>query len=401
MSPRHFLPTCCVASVIALAGAASAATSLDSDDPRLLGECGPAVRRAGLIVEAVAGRVLPPGPNIEIRVTSVLKGEAPGNCLAVRMEKAPNGRWPREGESRILCLVALDAPSADAPTGDAGKPRAARHELATYHGSILPATDAARKAVRGWMRGKPARRRPAAVARRSAMPIRNPYQRSAAASDSVLVGTLKAVGPEGGAGSNVVGSFAVKEALLGYGEFKAPISVRFASAGAALQPGRYVLFVAGSRSGGGFKVIEHLRLSGDAADAETKHIVLEAIGPRRGRLTTIQATVAEWQGAWNARDAARCILCYSRKSRLRKRYASGEAQRRVLQRQMDESAGTVAISIGRIRVILAPRAEGAREAAEVDVVVALKSRAGAPSRERATMQFVREAGEWLILREGF
>jgi len=411
MSPRRFLSTLGIISVLAMAGDASAVTGFETNEARLLGECGPAVRGAGLIVEAVAGPVVPPGPDIEVEVTTFIKGEAAGKRLEVRMEKAPHGRWPREGESRILCLVALaedgpdapKAPSADTPAGDVGPARGARYELATHHGSILPATDAAREAVRGWMQGKPPRRRHPAVARRGTRPVRNPYLKPAAASDSVLVGTLADVGPEARAGSDVVGSFTVEEALLGYGAFKEPISVRFGAAGAdaTLQPGRYVLFVAGSRSGRGFVVVEHVRLSDEAAEAGTKHLIREAIGTRGARLTTIQATLAEWQDAWNSRDAARCILCYSRRSRLRKRCSSGEAHRRGLQRQIDESPGTVSISIEHIRVILAPTAEGAREAAEVDVALKLTPRTGDPSRERATMQFVSEAGEWLILREGF
>jgi len=417
MSPRRFLSTLGVVSVLALAGDASAVTGFETNEARLLGECGPAVRGAGLIVEAIAGGVLPPGPDIEVEVTSFIKGEAAGRRLEVRMAKAPHGRWPREGESRILCLVALAddgpdaqpapstdaaaAPSTDASAGDGGPARGGRYELATHHGSILPATDAARKAVRGWMQGKPPRRHTPAVARRGARLARNPYLKPAAASDSVLVGTLADVRTEGKAGSDIVGSFNVDEALLGYGAFKAPISVHFGAAGNTLRPGRYVLFVAGSRSGRGFVVVKHVKLSDDAAEAGTKHLVLEALGARGARLTTIQATLAEWQDAWNSRDAARCILCYSRRSRLRKRYASGDAHRRGLQRQIDESSGTVAISIERIRVILAPTAEGAREAAEVDVVLELTPRTGAASRERATMQFVSEAGEWLILREGF
>jgi len=403
MSPRRFLSTLGVVSVLALAGDASAVTGFETNEARLLSECGPAVRGAGLIVEAVAGGVLPQGPDIEVEVTSFIKGEAAGKRLAVRMAKAPHGRWPRKGESKILCLVALADDGPDAPAGDVGPAGGGRYELATHHGSILPATDAARKAVRGWMQGKPPRRPTPAVARRGARPVRNPYLKPAAASDSVLVGTLADIGPEGRVGSGVVGSFKVDEALLGYGAFKAPISVRFGAAGAdaAPQPGRCVLFVAGSRSGRGFIVVKHVRLRDEAAEAGIKHLVLEALGARRARLTTIQATLAEWQDAWNSRDAGRCILCYSRQSRLRKRYASGEAHRRGLQRQIDESAGTVAISIERIRVILAPTADGAREAAEVDVVLELTPRTGAPSREPATMQFVSEAGEWLILREGF
>ncbi|MHC5058111.1 MAG: Cif family virulence factor [Planctomycetota bacterium] len=421
MSLRRFLQTLCALLAIALPRDASAGESPGGGDAHLLGDCGPAVRKADLIVEAIAGAVRLPSSDLEIAVTSVLKGEADGECLTVRMEKAAMGRWPRESEAGILCLVALPEGRTEELVPEEGEVAGPQYELATHHASVLPATDEAREAVRAWMQGKAPPRPPSAVAQagapsgpgtpppdsprtRGARPGVNPYLRPAAASDAVLVGALTGVGPEGGSGPDIVGSFTVEGALFGYGAFKSPIAVRFpARSGEATQPGpgRYLLFLVGSRSGDGFIVVERVRLSGGPREVEAKRLALEALGPRSARLTTIQAALAEWQDAWNARDVARCILCYSRASRLRRRYASGGNARRDLERQIRESPGTVSVSIEAIRVVLAPTSEGARETAEVKVLIELTPRTGAAAREGATMQFVHEIGEWLILREGF
>ncbi|MHC4250080.1 MAG: Cif family virulence factor [Planctomycetota bacterium] len=421
MSPWRLLQTLCAVLVLALPRGASAAEGPGGDDAHLLRDCGPAVRKADLIVEAIAGAVRLPSSDLEIAVTSVLKGEANGECLTVRMAKAAMGRWPRESEAGILCLVALPEGRTEELAPEEGETAGPQYELATHHASVLPATDEAREAVRGWLQGKAPPRPPSAVAQagaqagpeassadspqpRGARPGANPYLRPAAASDAVLVGALTGVGPERGSGPDIVGSFAVEGALFGYGAFKAPVAVRFpARSGEATQPGsgRYLLFLVGSRSGDGFVVVERVRLSGAAREVEAKRLVLEALGPRKARLTTIQATLAEWQDAWNARDVARCIQCYGRASRLRRRYASGGNARRDLERQIRGSPGTVSVSIEKIRIVLAPTSEGARETAEVEVLIELTPRTGATAREHATMQFVHETGEWLILREGF
>jgi hypothetical protein len=443
---------------------ASAGVIPGGADARLLKESGLAVRKAGLVVEAVVGAVLRPEPILEITVTSVLKGEVGEGPLSVRMEKAPLGRWPKKGEARIFCLVSVakaepavparkhlvltaegaenaekvvkvNVENAEGATAavksdgvvsapDAVPARSTAYELATHRGSIIPVTHEMREAVLAWLKGQapePAQSTAALALRmvepaepvtplpdspesQDASPGVNPYLRAAAASDAVLIGTLMGVGPEGGSGSDVVGSFAVTGALFGYGGFRSPISVRFPAgrAGATQPPpGRCVLFVTGSRYGGGFVVVERVRLINAKGEAETKRLVKEAIGLRSARLTTVQATLAEWQGAWNARDVARCMLCYSRKSRLRRRYASGGSARRNLVRQIKESPGAAAISIEAIRIVLAPTSDGAREAAEVDVVLEFTPKPGATASQRATMQFVREKGEWLILREGF
>jgi hypothetical protein len=231
----------------------------------------------------------------------------------------------------------------------------------------------------------------------------NPSRRAIAASDSVVIGTLADVSPADAAGPSASASFTVEKALLGYGNFRAPITVRFPARGGAEppSPGRALLILSGSRSDGSFVALDAVPLPDAAAEEEARRLVSEALGPRRARLTTIQATLAEWQDAWNARDIGRCILCYGRASRLRRRYASGGGERRALQRQLRASPGTVAIEIDAIRLVLAPTSEGASETAEVYVTLTLAARAGEERRERATMTFVREKGEWLILAEGF
>ncbi len=393
------LPRDAAAASLNAAGAGGAV----GDDAHLIRDAGRAVRESDLVVEAVAARVLPPSPDIEIAVSAVLKGRTGEERVSVRLEKSSMGRWPKEGEARIFCLSAR-------PEGG--------YELATHYASILPASEEARRAVRRLV-GARAREKSREMSDEKPAPppdrrrkTPNPYLRTAAASDAILVGTLAGVESEAGSSTDVVGSFSVEGALFGYGDFRAPVPVRFPARGVEAPPpppGRYLLFLAGSRSGDGFVVVKAVRLSGAALEGEAKRLALEAIGPRTARLTTIQATLAEWQDAWNAQDVARCILCYGRESRLRRRYASGGIARRELEREIRASPGTVAVSIEKICVVLAPTSEGARETAEVEVTVELTPLPGAAARlsaaaqagKPATMQFIRENGEWLILREGF
>ncbi len=428
--------------VIAAALGSAASAQMGAGDVHLLTDCAPAVRAADLVIEGVAGALLPPPSCIVVTVTSALKGELEAERIAVYLDKAPLGRRPKKGEARVLCLVArrdgeLVTPAAS-PAEPAGPVEAAEatdgddaiavdenaappeppaplpaYELATYHASILPATEAARAVVVRCVDVEaptvPGLRILAAPSAEGApaehtAPGVNPYMRAAAASDAILAGTLSGAGPEGDAGKDVVRKFTVEGAIFGYGAFREPITVRFPARGgevATPPPGRWLLFLVGGRSGAGFDVVKHVSLHDPAREALVKRLALEAVGPRTARLTTIQATVAEWQDAWNARDAERCIRCYSRESRLRRRYASGGSARRDLERQMKRTPGTVRVSIRRIRMVLAPTSDGARKSAHVDVVVALTPLPGSTRDEHATMEFVHEKGEWLILREGF
>jgi hypothetical protein len=229
-----------------------------------------------------------------------------------------------------------------------------------------------------------------------------------AESETVLVGVLTDVRRSGG---GFVGAFNVKEAVVGYAGFKVPIRVEFVSKGprATVSPpsaGRYVLFMRGSETGDGFRVISRgpgaVRLTDPAAETKIKRAVVtlaDRMAPNRLGLTTVQATLAEWQDAWDARDLKRCIRCYSRRSALRKLYDTGGEGRKRLAEQISAYPGKVRISIRRVERsrVFAARS---RESATVTVLLAL-SADDLHDRRTAKMRFVREGREWLILEEGF
>ena len=125
--------------------------------------------------------------------------------------------------------------------------------------------------------------------------------------------------------------------------------------------------------------------------------VRAALGASGGKvLTTVQATLAEWESAWNARDLKRCMRCYSRKSKLRKQYGGGGEGRRNLEQQIEDFPGKVSLALQRITLL---PSQGIR-AADATVVLKLTS-SGVEDRRTATMQLVHEDGEWLVLNEGF
>jgi hypothetical protein len=260
----------------------------------------------------------------------------------------------------------------------------------------------------------------------------------AAASETVLIGALGNVRPGGGEGVALVGRLRVEGSLLGYGAYSEPIMVRFpAAAGKAEGPGagRYLLFLKGDPAGDGFTAIDAVRLTDAAVEAKARTEGLAALGSRHGTLTTVQATLAEWEDSWNARDLDRCIRCYSGRTPLRARYEAGGKSREELAAQVASFRGKVGLSIRAVRRAVAPsprragrcaakgRALGggetegeegpppplpapraatrqAGETADVEVEVVLSAQDLVDHR-RTTMKLVREGEEWLILDEGF
>ncbi len=367
------------------------------DDKQLVEDARYTVRVASLVIEATVERLCLPSPRAEVSVAATLKGSADPEQLTIDLAKAPLGRWPREGERKILCL---------ARRGRGG------YELANFHASILPSTRSTLKTIEGWL----AKRGPAP-------PAPNPYAEQVAASETMLTGLLDNVRAAPEERFAAVGTFEVKGSLLGYGAYRAPVIVYFPATEEKAelpQAGRCLLFLKGNRTDGGFTVIDAVRLTDAMLEAKVKKQSMAALGSRKGTFTTIQATLAEWQASWNARDIDRCIRCYSRKNRLRGQYDAGGEAARELAGQLKSFCGKIGLLIERIRVapgrgrpdnVAAPipgRAgevdgdERSRplETADVTVEIALSAR-DLIERCRATMKFAREDGEWLIREEGF
>ncbi len=352
------------------------------------------VRTANLVVLAEPTRFMRPSARVIFRVSDTLKGKGKGDKVVVDLTKSPVGLWPKKGDKSILCLA---------------NPRSGKtYHLATYFASVLPpdSADAVRKAV--------ARELPPPVPRSvdvvKPAPGVTPVDAAAralaqqvAASDTILLGRLSDV-RDAGAGE-FFATFKVEDALLGYGGYGSPVTVRFR--GKAPEAGKHLLYLRGATKDGRFVVASPkwgvVPVADAAAEEKLKGSVRAAAGKRKAVLTTIQATIAEWQDAWNKRDLARCIRCYSRESTLRKHYEGGEEGRKQLVKQVRNFPGTVELSLQRIS--LTRTAGGAAKAA--DVTVLLKLVASGPDtraredRKAATMGFVLEDGEWLILEEGF
>jgi len=335
------------------------------------------------VIEGVADRFLASSPRAEFSVAATLKGSASTDRLTVDFEKAPYGRWPKTGERRILCLV---------------KGRdwlvSGSYELAGFHASILPPSEAAREKIRDWIGG---------WASMSPAETVNAYAGPVGESDTILFGELSNVREGAGDGFAAVGTFKVQRSLLGYGKQDLLVLVYFQEGAQPPRVGRYLLLLKGREAGDGFIVVDAV----PQADAEgaVKRQILAALGSRTGTFTTVQATLAEWQAAWNARDLDRCILCYAKDSDFRKRYDAGGEARGELAAQIKQFPCRVELTIERTTKASTYAREGdggasASMTAEATVLMTL-SAPDWEDRRRTTMKFVFEDGEWLVFDEGF
>ena len=355
------------------------------------------VRAADLVVMAEGARIArsPARPVLwNFRVAEMLKGDGGPSEVHVDLEKAPVGLWPGKGKRAILCLSWRE--------GDV-------YELASHYRSILEPnqaqavreTVATAKAAGGDSSGEDTAK-PRETPGKTVSPVRPPrdpaaelMKRRIAGADTILVGALSNVRASRG---GVEGVFSVEESLLGYGGFAKPIAVRIK--GGSPEAGRYVLFLRGSLSDATFSTSSRdgaVQIESAASGKKVLKSVRASLGAGRGKvLTTVQATLAEWESAWNARDLKRCMRCYSRKSKLRKRYDGGGDARRDLEQQIKDFPGKVSLVLQRITLL---PSQGVR-AADATVMLKLTS-FGVEDRRTATMQLVHENGEWLVLNEGF
>jgi len=336
------------------------------------------VEIASLVVEARAERFMFPTPRAQFAVVTTLKGAAKATSIVVDLRLAPFCKWPREGEERILCL-------AEGVEGD--------YELAGHHACVLPAIARFRSTIVGWVR-------------RQGLPKESdPFMEAAEASDTILFGSLTGLSPSGKGGRGISGTFKVEDALLGYSGYRDPISVVFPAREQGRAPpavGRQVLFLKGLSCGGGaFQVIDSAPLGGDGCRETTSRRILATLGPRKGLLTTVQATLAEYESSWNERDIDRLIKCYSHGNRLRGMYERDPGAREALVSQLNGFSGEIDLALLRVRVSGSSRSttdtDGHCASAEVGIAIS-----GLGFRERIVtrMDFVRENGEWLLADDG-
>jgi len=359
------------------------------DDWRALEGVDQAVRVADLVIEATAGRRTLPSSRVDFADGIVLKGSLDGNGFAVDFQRAPASRWPSKGERRILCLV---------------KKADSHYELASYHACVLPATRSVRSVVMKWVRRCPPPQAP------------DPLAEATAASEAVFVGTLTNViesgdpSRTGQVGS--IGTFSAEDVLLGHAGLRGPFLVSFTTPlsgrdgrrrNSRPRAGRYLLFARSGTKGEALAVVDAVHLIDTRAREEATRRARAALGSRKGRLTTIQATVAEYEGSWNDRDIDRVIKCYSRGSPVREQYVSNRDARQLLRRQLEMFSGQIGLSLMRTRTPGTRRTGQAPGTATADakVAVTIRPTGGLGDRLVVTMGLVHEDGEWLIARDGF
>jgi len=385
------------ASVFALAdtvGALHKKQSAPEEEPRAdIDDARHSVEIASLVVEARGERFMFPAPRAEFTIATTLKGAAKATRIVVDLRRAPFCKWPREGEECILCL-------AEGVEGD--------YELAGHHACVLPAIARFRSTIVGWVRRQGPPKEP------------DPFMEAVEASDTILFGSLTGLSPSGKGGRGSSGMFKVEVALLGYSGFRDPILVVFPAKGQGLAPpvaGRQILFLKGMSGGGGaFQVIDSAPLGGDGRRETISRRILAALGPRKGLLTTVQATLAEYESSWNERDIDRLINCHSHGNRLRRMYDRDAGAREALVSQLNGFSGEIDLALLRVRMSgpapgVAPTSgdnapgpspgptdtDGHGASAEVGIAIS-----GLGFRERIVtrMDFVRESGEWLLADDG-
>jgi ketosteroid isomerase-like protein len=346
------------------------------------------VRAATLVVEAEAAKFFRPSSDAEVTIRKDLKGASTTDRIRVSFDRAPAGLWPKLGERRVLCL---------AETGSG------RYELASFSAAVLPVADDVLALVREAAVAVAVSTPPEAGAVVDTTPAEKPkgvLEARAAMAETVLVGTLSNVtGAPGGA----VGMLQVEKALMGYGSYPEPVTVQFPPASGVPEAGRYALFLRSRRTDGGFSVVSAswgvVALADDDAE-KTMAAEFAEFGASTSKLTSIPAVLAEWQTAWNAKDLARCIRCYSPENKLsRQFYAAGDARVK-LEEQLKAFKGTVELKIQRIQTARAPIPQ-ATAGAEVTVLLSITVPDGKVDRRTALMVFVSQGGEWMILEEGF
>jgi len=362
-------------------------TGFDIDDARH------SVETASLVVEARAARFMLPTPRAEFTIATTLKGAAKASRIVVDLRRAPFCKWPKMGEECILCLA----------VGEEG-----RYKLAGYHACVLPAIPSFRSTIVGWVR------------RQGPPKERDPLMEAVEVSDTILCGSLTGLFSSGKGGGGASGTFKVEDALLGYAGYRDPIPVVFPARKQDRAPpaaGRQILFLKGMSGGGGsFQVVDSAPLGGDGHRETIAKRIFAALGPRKGRLTTVQATLAEYESSWNERDIDRLIKCYSHGNHLRGMYDRDPGAREALVSQLNGFSGEIDLALLRVRMSgPAPSAaptsgdnapgsspgptdtDGHGASAEVGIAI---SGRGFLERIVTRMDFVRENGEWLLADDG-
>lgn len=399
---RHFVP------LLVCLAAASAAADTSPYSERVF-------TNATLVLKAQVQRVAADGKAV-LSVQEALRGAAPGVSVEVNLSAAPAGTWPAVGESVLLAL----------------KVTAEGYALAARLGAMAPAEPAVvsrLRALLGTPSASPApagpplpedtaappalpktdELGPAAPRKFATVKVTEALDSQAAAADVIAIGSVVEVALGREQGDRAVLRFLPEEHLKGGGlpdliavHVPAP-EPHYQGELPAFRIGRHCLFLASRPRGSGLDLVSPYfgtyYLEDDAAVARFKEKlfatdVMKAIAGTRGPIiTTVQALAAIWEEAWNQKNLARLIACYSRNHDFYRMYAAGGQYRMALERKLRDYPAAVRLKIERVNFPLPERAE-----VFLDMTLELE---GAAERRGAIMQLVREDGEWRILDEGF
>jgi hypothetical protein len=398
---RALLITCLVSPLAAAAGAPNASPAADAPggpkapesrvSRRLLIDAEFVARDASLVVEAKAGKQAERSSRVEFEITTVIKGTTTAFPLVVDLAKAPFGRWPREGQVAILCLV-------EGPGGT--------YVLQSNYASIIPSVGDVRNTVVGWFNEPDdggGKQPGTSTEVKTAPPGKKPEPVAAAEGrhaelartcDAVLIGSVSKVQRATDKRFGASASFGVAEALYGFAGYPGPITIMLPPAEKGATPqgeGWHVGFFKEIDTGEGLLAVALVRLVGGVEDEKLKAKIKEAVADRKGELTTLGATLRLWERGWNRRELDTVIRCYATSSVLRRRYNAGGRKRERLAEQVERFTATVSVTVHKIE-------RTGPDEADVSVTIDFVLR-GRTSRKEPVMKLVREEGDWRILLE--
>ena len=360
------------------------------------------------------------------QITEVLRTSgdlAPRLVVGANLSSAPVGLWPGL-DSRVLLAL---------------KDTAEGYALEARGGAILPAEPSLLNAVRSLLGTEPARRPPdethspplpeeeadpptvdegglveerigpADPRRPVVVKVKDTLDSQAWAAEVIAIGQVVEVALAKQQGDRAILRFVPEEAVKG-GGLPRILEVHIPSADPAfagtlppVRVGRYCLFLVSRPAGKGLDLVSpyfgtyQLKDDAETAKFKEKLYATEAMQVLKGKpgpiITTLQALTAIWQEAWNEKDLARLMVCYSRAHPFYRMYHAGGEHRTALERRLMEYPAKVHLKINRIEYPDQGRAE-----VHLDVVLEVQ---GAAERRDAVMKTIREEGEWRIVEEGF
>jgi len=371
----------------------------------------------------VAGTVMGIRESGEVRlhVSMVLKGDgklAIGSDIIIDVSTAPAGVWPSLGmkvimglktgvkdtyslNSRFGCVLPAESSVVKAVADLVGAAQETK-------GDITPLPGGESTPVVVPLPADSTELGPKEPVRAAVVQVTSSIESQVLAAELIAIGRVVEVAFSDQSGERAVLKFIIETRLLGGGvpdlvEVHVPAPDRnFTGELPAFRTGRYCLFLKSRMSGGGLDLVSPYYgtyfIENDTQEAMLKEKIFATPTMRERKqnapiLTTIQATTGVWQDAWNGKNLARLIACYSKKSVFRQLYDAGGKHRMALDRKLTEFPGTVEIRITRVQFPNELTAE-----ANVELILEVE---GATERRTAVMKFVKESGEWLIMEEGF